>query len=396
MKERGDGRIFSRKGSAFLWIAYYCRGKEHRESTGTSDPEKARKFLKRRLRQVGADKERMGKFIGPQQERVKVSKILDDLEANYQLRSKESPQFRSKLKAVRAYFGSWRAVEVTAAAVDKFIQEQKRAGKTDATINRYTQLLAQAFKLAVERNELSAAPTIQHLSEKGNARQGFFNDVEFQTLVDHLPKYLRDFAEFGYRTGWRKGEIASLRWEDVDGDVIRLRGENSKNGEPRTLTLEGELEELIERRKADRQVKAGDNVMLAAFVFHNEGLPVGDFRKAWATASVASGLGRFRCDRCKKDIDGHSCRDCGTQSTYIGRLFHDFRRTAVRDMVRAGVSEKVAMTISGHKTRSIFDRYNIVNEADLRSALQRTQNYRRETAEQQKGPAVMRRAGAGI
>ena len=321
---------------------------------------------------------------------MKVGKLLDALEDDYRLRAKNSPQFRSHLTHIRNYFGAWRALEVTAEAVDRFITGRQEAGSAAASINRSTQFLAQAFKLAVDRKHLTTAPQIRHLSEKGNSRQGFFSDAEFRSLVKNLPAYLQDFVRFGYLTGWRKGEIASLRWEDVDDDIIRLRGENAKNGEGRSVTLGGELGELIERRKAGRQVETETGgVLLTAFVFHHKGEPVGDFRKAWATACVAAGLGRFACDLCKRTIDGHWCEECAAASTYSGRIFHDFRRTAVRNMVRAGVPERVAMTISGHKTRSIFDRYNIVNEADLRDAMQRTQDYLKDTAEQPKRPVVI-------
>jgi integrase len=386
---RGDGRIFTRNGSAYLWCAYYLRGKEYRESTGTADADKAAKFLKHRLKEVGADQIGKATFVGPQQERMKVSKLLDALEEDYKLRGKDSPQFRSHLKHIRAYFGAWRAAEVSAEAVDKYISGRQEAETAPATINRSTQLLAQAFKLAIERKHLSSAPQIRHMSEKGNARQGFFTDSDFHALKDKLPEYLRDFVQFGYLTGWRKGEIASLCWSDVEGDVVRLRGENAKNGEGRSVTLSGDLADLIERRKVQRRVKTKTSVLLSAYVFHQKGEPVGDFRKAWATACLAAGLGQFVCDRCSQTVEGHTCEECNSEARYVGRIFHDFRRTAVRNMVRAGVPERVAMTISGHKTRSIFDRYNIVNEADLREAMRRTQSYLREGGQQQNRAAIV-------
>jgi len=180
----------------------------------------------------------------------------------------------------------------------------------------------------------------------------------------------------------------------VEGDLVRLRGENSKNGEARTVTLSGDLADLIERRKAQRRVETKTGVLLSDYVFHQKGEPVGDFRKAWATGCVAAGLGQFVCDRCNQRIGGHTCEACKSEARYVGRIFHDFRRTAVRNMVRAGVPERVAMTISGHKTRSIFDRYNIVNEADLREAMQRTQTYLREGGQQPNRAAVVQMRAA--
>lgn len=394
ISSRGDGRIFSRKGTANLWCAYYLRGTEYRESTGTVDRQAAEKFLRRRLKEVGADQIGKAVFIGPQQERTKVSKLLDALEADYKLRRKDSPQFRAHLKHIRSHFGGWRAVEVSAESVDEYIVLRQKAGSASATINRSTQLLAQAFKLAVERRHLTSAPQVRHLSEKGNARRGFFADADFHALQGKLPGYLRDFVQFGYLTGWRKGEIASVRWSDVEGDVVRLRGENAKNGEARSVTLSGDLAELMERRKTQRQVETKAGALLSAYVFHREGEPIADFRKAWATASVAAGLGQFVCDRCNQTVEGHTCEDCKQPAQYSGRIFHDFRRTAVRNMVRAGVPERVAMTISGHKTRSIFDRYNIVNEADLREAMHRTQSYLREGGQQTSRPAIVQMRAA--
>jgi integrase len=292
---RGTGRIFQRKGSSFLWCAYYLRGKEYRESTGETDPNKAEKFLKRRLKEVGADQIGAKAFVGPQQERIKISELLDALEADYKLRGKDSMQARSNFKRVRLDFGLQRACSLTAEQVDCYIEQRLAEGSAPASINRTMQVLGQAYTLAIERKHLSNAPKIRHLSEAGNVRQGFFSEPEFRAVVDNLPEYLKDFARFAYYTGMRKGEIASLRWEDLDGDVIRLRAENAKNGKARSVPIDGELLKVIERRRAARQVKARGGVPLAALVFHHDGEPIADFRKAWATACVVAGLGKFTC-----------------------------------------------------------------------------------------------------
>ena len=205
---------------------------------------------------------------------------------------------------------------------------------------------------------------------------------------------LRDYCEFGYLTGWRKGEIASLRWEDIDGELLELRGEYAKNKEPRSVILSGNLEALIARRRAERKYEAGGHWFLSEYVFHRKGKPIGDFRKSWVTTCVAIGLGQYHCAVRDKAVAEAICPGCNRKCRYIGRLFHDFRRTAVRNMVRAGVPERVAMTISGHKTRSVFDRYNIVNEEDLRDAIERTQTYLNEGGQKAKLAGVVRMWGA--
>jgi integrase len=376
MKPRGDGRVFTRNGSSYFWIAYYHHGKEHREvarhvrtgnKIGATDEgrREAEKFLKHRLGEIAAERHGGRPFVGPQQERITVAELLDALEADYNLRAKWNNRVASSMKPLRDYFGECRAVQVASETVDNFIAELLRGDlaseippKAPATVNRSTQLLAQAYKLAIRRRHLVTAPAIRRLSEAGNARQGFFVETEFRTVIEHLPDYLKDFALFAYLTGWRKGETASLQWEDVDSDVIRLRSEHSKNREGRTVPLVGELSELIERRKAARRLEKNGTVMLSEFVFHRDGNHIGSIRKAWATA-------------CKF-------------ANVPGRLFHDLRRCAVRNMVRAGVPTDVARSISGHKTASIFSRYNIVAEDQKRDALERTQGYLREAIEQQR------------
>jgi integrase len=355
-RERGEGRIFRRKGSQNFWIAYYLRGVEHRESAETNDEKTALKNLKHRLMEVGADKIGAKKFVGPAQQRITVNKLLDALKVDYQLRGKSGARFLSNLKPLQEHFGTFRAIELNSADVDRFIehalQHGRRVGKDasdkpakPASINRALQLLGQSYKLAIETGRLTSAPRIRRLSERDNVRTGFFSDAEFRKVQANLPKHLQDFALFGYLTGWRKGEIASLLWTEVEGDVIRLRAENSKNGESRIVTFEtGELAELVERCKAAQVVKNETGEIKSKHLFHSKGEPIGDFRKAWATACKLAGVSQ--------------------------RLFHDLRRTAVREMIRSGVHESTARKISGHKTASMLQRYNIQSESDIREAMQ--------------------------
>ncbi len=180
--------------------------------------------------------------------------------------------------------------------------------------------------------------------EENNARSGFLSHAEFERIQDALPVELRDPVAFLYYSGWRVGEMRSLEWRDVDlaGSVVRLRPENSKSKKGRVLPLRGELKEIIERAAARRALSC-----LSVFhrKFRRNSKPIGSFSKSWATACEAAGLGAI--------------------------LVHDMRRTTVRNLVRAGVTDKIAMEITGHKTRSVFDRYDIVTEGDLAAAIDR-------------------------
>jgi len=390
-KRRGTGRIFRRKDTAFLWCAYYLRGKEFRESTNETDEKKAWKFLERRLNEIGADKIGAKTFIGPQQERVTVNDLLDSLERDFKLRSKWNGKVRSNMKPIREHFGDRHAIEVTSDAVCQYIEQSLEKGYTPATINRRTTLLGQAYRLAQRAKKLSAAPYIQRLSEIGNERQGFFEKESFEEVVKHLPEYLRDFVHFDFLIGWRKSSMQSLRWSDVTDDVIILRAVNSKTRKPESVPLEGELQEIIERRRAAAVWQTEDGeTHFSEYVFHQNGHSIGDFRKAWARACCAAGVGKLVCRACEGDIDAaRNCLKCGRtwrreELKYIGALFHDFRRTAARNLVRGGVSPNVAMKITGHRTDSMFRRYAIVDEDQKRDALAKLQHYLAATSKRKK------------
>ena len=180
-----------------------------------------------------------------------------------------------------------------------------------------------------------------------NARQGFFEHADFEAVVTKLPEPINDIARFAYLTGWRRGEVVPLRWDAVDRNAREVRLRTSKNGEGRVLPINDDLWDLLERRWAARTMEQEDGTTkMSEFVFHRSGVPVVDFRKPWDEAFEAAKVPR--------------------------RIFHDLRRTAVRNMVRAGVGQAVAMSISGHKTVSMFMRYNITNATDKLDALKLT------------------------
>jgi integrase len=193
------------------------------------------------------------------------------------------------------------------------------------------------FVLAARDKRLSVdhVPTVHRLKE-AEARQGFLEPAEFARLVDALPHYLKDPVDFLYHSAWRVGEMRSLEWRDVDGDVIRLRPENSKTGRGRTLVLAGELAAIVGRARDARRLDC-------PYVFHDGGQPIGDFRKAWRKALKYADLPR-------------------------GFIVHDLRRSGVRNVYRATGSQAIAMAFSGHKTDAMFRRYNIISEAELAQA----------------------------
>jgi len=164
-------------------------------------------------------------------------------------------------------------------------------------------------------------------------------------LIDALPAYLKPFCKFAYKTGWRKGEIQNLTWKhvDLDAGIVRLEPGETKNDNGRTLYLDDELRAAIQRQR--KRQKAAGKISKWVFPGPNGTDQIKDFRGAWAKG-------------CKDAEIGH-------------KIFHDFRRSAVRNMVRAGISEHTAMKISGHETRSVFDRYDIVSDADLKAAAEK-------------------------
>jgi integrase len=339
---RGMGRVF-RRGEHW-WIAYFHRGREVRESVhkaiGLNTETKARALLRKRLGTAGTEE-----FIDPT-ERFTFEDLaalyLNDFLVN---RKRSIGDARRHVKTLTAWFGDRKPRDIKGDLVSRFVAARLAAGMRPASINRELSSLKRMFRLAVTAERLTKIPHIPLLSEAGNTRTGFVEPAALDAILPYLPPWLVDAIQFAFLTAWRVGEVRTLEWRDVNlaAREIRLRPEQSKNKRGRVVKLFGESLALIERRWATRRLDV-------PLVFTREdGSPLRNFWHWWKRACVAAG---------RPDL-----------------VVHDLRRSGIRAMVRSGISERVAMAISGHRTRSVFDRYNIVSDDDLAAAAERMDTY---------------------
>jgi integrase len=251
---------------------------------------------------------------------------------------------RPRVQYLRTFFGSWLAEAITSDAVRQYQLHRRAQLAAAATINRETQALHRMLRLALQRGQLARLPIFPTRLQENPPRQGFFEHDEYLTVRRALPPPFQDVLDFAYYSGWRRNEILFLTWDEVDlrGGVIRLSPQRSKTRTGRVLPISLPLRAVLKRRQA-RRVPGGDRV------FGRDGVPVRVWRHALRDACRAAGVPH--------------------------RLLHDCRRTAARNLIRAGVPERVAMLLTGHKTRSVFDRYNIVNERELLHAGERLVGY---------------------
>jgi integrase len=229
-RARGKGSLFKR--GKVWWIAVSFRGQQIRESTGKTDGRKAQEYLDAKLAQFGIAKVTGQGVVLAEHRQVTVKQRLEALLLDFELRGIRSlAQVRAHVgfpppdkpdqapRKILKAFGSWRVLDLSEDAIDHYIRGRLAGGTRPATINRETQLLGQAVRPFFTRLG-RPAPPIRRQSETGNVRQGFFERGDFEKLIAALPDDLRDPARFGYLSGWRRGEIASLRWADVDRTAV--------------------------------------------------------------------------------------------------------------------------------------------------------------------------------
>jgi integrase len=347
-RERGLGRVYLPRDPQHpgrtlqtWWLDYSIEGRRYRESSKSRKRTAAVALLKQRLGQAP-------EAAAARATRVTFEDLKTGIEADYKRRGNRSwDRVRQAFIHLEAAFGGWDARRITAESLTKYADERCRVAKP-ATVKYELTMLRRSMK-----GRLNPRPDFPSI-EVQNARVGFFEQEEYDAIVQELPEPLGRIAAVALFSGWRKSEILGLTWAQIDftHEVMRLEptstlaGTSTKNDDGRVFPFAGlpQLGDVLREQRA--YVEEVQRRVGAVFPW------------VWVR-----GDGRRVC---KIDVAWNGARK---RAGYPGRLFHDFRRTAVRDLLRAGVPEHWAMQLTGHKSTQVFRRYAITSESDLAQAV---------------------------
>jgi integrase len=357
---KNDGRLprgIHRRGKSLVVSFALAEGAIERRSLGpvsTSYAQEQLGIFKRQVREGTYQKRQ------PRPEPVKeitCSDLWTAYKKNCETREvKRMDRLALAWKHLEPVFGVRPASAVKPREIADYIAARRSAGIAPATCNRELAVLKSAFRVGADLEMIEGLPKFPKKLKEPRPRQGFLEESQYKILSKNASElWLRTFLAIGFSYGWRKSEMLSLRVRNVDLLDGWLTLETSKNDEGRRVKLTAEIKTLL----ADCiRGKQPDDFVLT----HENGSQVSQPRKNWYSLCAVSGLGKLSED-----------------GQYRGLQMLDLRRSAVRRLV----PEKVCMAISGHKTRSMFDRYNITNERDLETAARlldgQTSPFRSET-----------------
>ena len=230
------------------------------------------------------------------------------------------------------------------------------------------------FRLAIDQELIATRPRIALLKED-NVRTGFFEWDEFVAFLAHLPSQYQALFQVAYITGWRvRSELLTRRWSNVEFNgrgCLRIEpGEAKDAREGREFPFTDWMRQVLEAQRAlVRQIERKTGKIIPWVFCQPNGRPILNFTKAWRQASATSG---------------------------IHRIPHDLRRTAVRNLERAGVPRAAAMKMVGHKTESIYKRYSIVDHAMLILGADKLNRAQKHQAARLRPLSSPEAAGAGV
>lgn len=342
---KGQGSVFLDPPSPYWQLSFWNGWRQVRQSARTKDRKEAVEMLQRRLVEVALFKDH-----GAGVEKVTINGLLTLFLEEYRRQDRADlyiAELRTE-KHLRPAFGAIRASKLSSREIRAYI-EVRLAKAANATVNRELAILRRAYKLGTAEDPplVLRVPRIPKLKED-NVREGFLETPQYRLILDVLPDPVKPVFVVGFHLGMRTGELLKLKrdWVDLAEGLIYVNGRVTKNRKPKTAPIYGDMRAWLDMLITRGGLVAPKNKAL--FVWE-DGSAIKSFRGSWEKAIEAAGL--------------------------PGLLFHDLRRTAVRNMIRAGVPEKIAMEVSGHKTAAMLWRYNITDTRDIVEAGRKTERY---------------------
>jgi len=255
---------------------------------------------------------------------------------------------------LKVHFGLRNAREIKPAMIETFQYDmltKPREGKKrvykPATVNRMLALMKRIYNLAIREEMVERNPCFKvSMLPENNKRDRVITHAQFEAILSHLPKHAADIVTTAYHTGMRAGEIFGLTWDRVNmkEGFIELTAADTKTAEPRRIYFNDDLKALFQELGKIRRIRH-------KAVFTYRGKPIDSIRKSFNEACAKAEVQDFR--------------------------IHDLRHTFNTNMRKAGVDRSVIMKITGHKTTSMFERYNTIDSEDARSAMDRYEGFLR-------------------
>ncbi len=324
-------------GKAY-WIEYYINGRRKRERIGPNKEaaeQRLREVLKLRTEERFIDKDPAARltlgelckwYLGLPEVKGKDSYKRDD-------------QVFDNLKRVLGE--ATKLKNITPGRVESYqkerLNEPSRTHKGEnirpATVNMEVMILKVAINRAIKHGKLqfNQIARVKKLQEN-NVRQRLLTQKEFDTLLENCDYHIKGPVMVGYYMGLRLSEIINLAWPEIDlkKGFIRLAAKRTKTDTSRSIPLHPKVKAILETLPRGLHTDR---------VFLFDGKPFTEFKRSWKTALKNAGIKDF--------------------------VFHDLRHCALNNLRRAGNDFFQVMALSGHKTMSVFKRYNLVTEDEL-------------------------------